>query len=116
MVALDADSGKLRWHFQFTPHDAHDWDSVQIPILIDRTIDGTPRKLMAWANRNGFYYLLDRTNGKPLLGIDEKPVPQEPPVVDQDERQPDRIVGEDQDLAENDRILTFGTSVDGASL
>ncbi len=68
VVALDVDSGKMRWHFQFTPHDTHDWDSVQIPVLLDAKIDGKPRKLMAWANRNGFYYLLDRTDGKFLLG------------------------------------------------
>lgn len=70
VVALDADSGKLRWYFQFTPHDLHDWDSVQIPVLIDAPLNGSPakRKLMAWANRNGFYYLLDRGTGKFLLG------------------------------------------------
>lgn len=68
VVALESDSGKLRWYFQFTPHDLHDWDSVQIPVLIDAVVKGTKRKLMAWANRNGFYYLLDRENGKLLLG------------------------------------------------
>lgn len=68
VVALDVDTGKLRWYFQFTPHDSHDWDSVQIPVLVDAVLDGAPRKLMAWANRNGFYYLLDRTNGKFLAG------------------------------------------------
>lgn len=68
VVALDVDSGKMRWHFQFTPHDVHDWDAAQIPVLLDAKFDGKPRKLMAWANRNGFYYLLDRTNGKFLVG------------------------------------------------
>jgi alcohol dehydrogenase (cytochrome c) len=68
VVALDADSGKLRWYFQFTPHDLHDWDSVQIPVLVDSVVKGSRRKLLAWANRNGFYYLLDRTTGKFLLG------------------------------------------------
>jgi alcohol dehydrogenase (cytochrome c) len=68
VVALDADTGKLRWYFQFTPHDLHDWDSVQIPVLVDAVVDGSKRKLLAWGNRNGFYYLLDRTNGKFLLG------------------------------------------------
>ncbi|HZT31767.1 MAG TPA: PQQ-dependent dehydrogenase, methanol/ethanol family [Bryobacteraceae bacterium] len=67
-VALDADTGKLRWHFQFTPHDTHDWDSTHVPVLIDATFAGRPRKLIANANRNGFYYLLDRTSGKFLLG------------------------------------------------
>ncbi|HTM47052.1 MAG TPA: PQQ-dependent dehydrogenase, methanol/ethanol family [Bryobacteraceae bacterium] len=68
VVALDADSGKLKWHFQFTPHDGWDFDSVQIPVLVDMEWKGSPRKLMLWANRNGFYYVLDRVTGKFLLG------------------------------------------------
>ncbi len=68
VVAIEADSGKLRWSFQFTPHDLHDWDSVQVPVLVDAVAGGSKRKLLAWANRNGFYYLLDRTTGKFLLG------------------------------------------------
>jgi alcohol dehydrogenase (cytochrome c) len=68
VVALDAATGKLRWHFQFTPHDTHDWDAVQIPVLVDAKFGSTTRKLMAWANRNAFYYLLDRTSGEFLLG------------------------------------------------
>ncbi len=68
VVALDADTGKLRWHFQFTPHDEWDWDSVQVPVLADLEWKGTPRKLMLWANRNGFYYVLDRATGEFLLG------------------------------------------------
>jgi alcohol dehydrogenase (cytochrome c) len=68
LVALDPDTGKLKWHFQFTPHDVHDWDSTHVPVLIDQPIGGQPRKLVAVANRNGFFYLLDRTNGKFLLG------------------------------------------------
>ncbi len=67
VVALDADTGKLRWHFQFTPHDTHDWDAVQVPVLADMVINGTPRKLMLFANRNGFYYTLDRTNGQLIV-------------------------------------------------
>jgi alcohol dehydrogenase (cytochrome c) len=67
VVALDADTGKRRWHFQFTPHDTHDWDAQQIPVLVDATFQGSPRKLLAQANRNGFFYLLDRTDGKMLL-------------------------------------------------
>jgi alcohol dehydrogenase (cytochrome c) len=67
-VALDPDTGKLKWHFQFTPHDGMDWDSAQVPVLVDMTWDGTPRKLMLWANRNGFFYVLDRTNGKFVRG------------------------------------------------
>ncbi|MCS7025015.1 MAG: PQQ-dependent dehydrogenase, methanol/ethanol family [Bryobacteraceae bacterium] len=63
-IALDADTGKLKWYFQFTPHDVWDWDSVQVPILADTIFRGQPRKLLLWANRNGFYYVLDRTTGK----------------------------------------------------
>ena len=66
-VALDADTGQLKWHFQFTPHDVHDWDSTQVPVLADLTINGTPRKTMLFANRNGFFYVLDRTNGRMIL-------------------------------------------------
>lgn len=68
VVALDADTGKLKWHFQFTPHDEWDWDSVQIPVLVDREWKGKPRKLMLWGNRNGFFYVLDRSTGEFLLG------------------------------------------------
>ncbi len=67
VLALDPDTGKLKWHFQFTPHDTHDWDSTQIPILLDAPYRDRQRKLMAWANRNGFYYLLDRNSGEFLL-------------------------------------------------
>jgi alcohol dehydrogenase (cytochrome c) len=68
VVALDADTGKLKWHFQFTPHDVFDYDSVQIPVLADLAWQGRARKLMLWANRNGFFYVLDRTTGEFLLG------------------------------------------------
>jgi alcohol dehydrogenase (cytochrome c) len=67
-IALDADTGKLKWYFQFTPHDEYDYDSVQVPVLVDGNWKGTPRKMMMWANRNGFFYVLDRTNGKFLYG------------------------------------------------
>lgn len=67
-VALDADTGKLRWFFQFTPNDPYDFDAVQIPVLVDMPWNGTPRKLIFWANRNGFFYVLDRTNGRFVNG------------------------------------------------
>jgi alcohol dehydrogenase (cytochrome c) len=67
LVALDADTGKLRWHYQFTPHDVHDWDATEVPILADLTIAGQPRKVVMFANRNGFYYTLDRTTGKIIV-------------------------------------------------
>ena len=67
LVALDADTGRLRWHYQFTPHDVHDWDATEVPILADLTISGQPRKVLMFANRNGFYYTLDRTNGRVIM-------------------------------------------------
>ena len=67
ILALDADTGKLKWHFQFTPHDTHDWDATECPVLIDTVFQGKPRKLLAQANRNGFFYVLDRTNGQMLM-------------------------------------------------
>nr|WP_281384433.1 PQQ-dependent dehydrogenase, methanol/ethanol family [Novosphingobium flavum] len=74
VVALDANTGKLKWHFQFTPRDQYDYDSVQIPVLVDREWNGKPAKLMLWANRNGFFYVLDRVTGKFLLGKNFIPV------------------------------------------
>ncbi len=68
VVALDARTGKLRWHYQFTPHDVWDWDAQEPLVLVDTAWQGQPRKLMLQANRNGFLYVLDRTNGKLLLG------------------------------------------------
>ena len=64
VLAIDADTGKIKWHFQFTPHDVHDWDACQIPILVDREYEGRQRKLLLWANRNAFYYVLDRESGE----------------------------------------------------
>jgi len=68
LVALDADTGRLKWHFQFTPHDTHDWDATEIPVLLDTEIRGRPRQVVAMANRNAFYYVLDRTSGEFLAG------------------------------------------------
>jgi acido-empty-quinoprotein group A len=67
IVALNVDTGKLAWYFQPSPHDTHDWDAVQTPVLIDGEFNGKPRKMLAQANRNGYFFLLDRTNGKNLL-------------------------------------------------
>jgi alcohol dehydrogenase (cytochrome c) len=66
LVALDPDTGKLKWHFQFTPHDVHDWDAISDPVLVDLQHQGRPVKAVIQANRNGFFYALDRTNGKLL--------------------------------------------------
>ena len=68
VIALDADTGELRWYFQFTPNDGYDYDAVQVPVLADMEWRGEQRKLMLWANRNGYFYVLDRTDGKYLLG------------------------------------------------
>ena len=67
LLALDPDTGKLKWHFQYNPHDLYDYDGVQTPVLVDATFKGKPRKLVVTANRNGFLYILDRTNGKFLF-------------------------------------------------
>jgi alcohol dehydrogenase (cytochrome c) len=67
VIALDADSGKLKWHYQFTPGDEYDWDATQVPVLVDMDWQGKPRKLMLFANRNGFFYVLDRVTGKFLM-------------------------------------------------
>ena len=89
IVALNVDTGKLVWYFQSSPHDTHDWDAAQTPVLIDGEFNGQARKMLAQANRNGYFFLLDRTNGKNLatspmietmnwsLGIDAKgqPIP-----------------------------------------
>ena len=66
IVALDADTGKLRWHYQFTPHDIWDYDSTQMPVLADLTLNGAAQKVVLFANRNGFFYVLDRATGKLL--------------------------------------------------
>jgi len=68
LIAVDATTGKLKWHYQFSPHDTHDWDSNHVPVLADRTIAGERRKVVMVANRNGFFYVIDRTTGQLLQG------------------------------------------------
>ncbi len=68
VLALKPATGELKWYFQFTPHDTHDWDADEPLMLVDETFAGKPRKLLVQANRNGFFYVLDRTNGQFLLG------------------------------------------------
>lgn len=97
IVALHVDTGKLAWYFQPSPHDTHDWDAVETPVLIDGEVDGRPRKLLAQASRNGYFFVLDRTNGKNVItsefvktnwakGVDSKgqpiPNPAKAPQVD----------------------------------
>ncbi len=67
ILAIEPSTGKLRWHYQYTPHDLYDWDANQTPMLVDAEFQGSPRKLLVHANRNGFFYVLDRTNGEVLL-------------------------------------------------
>ena len=67
VVALDPATGKLKWHYQFTPHDLHDWDATETPVLVDANFRGQPRKLLLHGNRNGFFYVLDRLTGKVLV-------------------------------------------------
>ena len=68
VIALHASNGQLAWYFQFTSHDEHDWDAAQTPVLADLFINGVVRKVICWANRNGFYYVLDRVTGEFLTG------------------------------------------------
>ena len=93
IVAINADDGRMRWYFQASPHDTHDWDATQTAVLIDGEFNGQPRKLIAQASRNGKFFLLDRTNGKALvssdfvttnwsLGFDEKGQPIPNPAKD----------------------------------
>ena len=97
IVALNPDTGKLAWWFQASPHDTHDWDNVETPVLLDAVIGGQPRKLLAQAARCGYFFVLDRTNGRNLVskgftgvnwskGVDAKgqpiPDPAKEPKVD----------------------------------
>ncbi len=67
ILAINPDTGKIVWYYQVSPHESHDWDASEAPVLIDGTINGKPRKLLAQASRNGFYFLLDRTNGEHIV-------------------------------------------------
>jgi PQQ-dependent dehydrogenase (methanol/ethanol family) len=67
VLALDPHTGKLKWYYQFTPHDLHDWDATETPVLVDATFHGAQRKLLLHGNRNGFFYVLDRLTGKVLV-------------------------------------------------
>ena len=67
IIAVNVDTGKMAWHYQTSPHDTHDWDSAQTPVLIDGVIDGKPRKLVSTASRNGYFFTLDRLTGEPVV-------------------------------------------------
>ena len=68
VLALDPATGKMKWYYQFTPHDTHDWDAAHVPMLVDATVNGKARKLIVNPNRNAFYYVLDRVTGEFLAG------------------------------------------------
>jgi alcohol dehydrogenase (cytochrome c) len=70
IVALNADTGRMVWYFQSSPHDTHDWDSNETPVLLDGAVNGQPRKLLAMAARNGQFFVLDRTNGKAIVSTE----------------------------------------------
>src|SRR5580692_8414283 len=67
IIAVNADTGKLAWYYQPSPHDVHDWDAVETPVLFDAEFKGVKRKLLAQASRNGYFFVMDRTNGEHLL-------------------------------------------------
>jgi alcohol dehydrogenase (cytochrome c) len=106
LIALDPDTGALKWHFQFTPHDVHDWDSTHTPILFDETIAGRPRKLVAVANRNGFFYVLDRVTGAFLLG---RPYTQVTWAKEVDANGRPVVLPNTEPTAEGNRVCPSGT-------
>jgi alcohol dehydrogenase (cytochrome c) len=116
IVALNPDTGKLVWGFQVSPHDTHDWDAAEVPVLIDAPFAGQPRKLLLHASRNGYFFVLDRTNGRSLLtkpfaavnwslGIDAagRPIPN----PDKEPKRDGRLVAPDESGATNYRSPSF---------
>ncbi len=116
IVALNPDTGKLAWGFQASPHDTHDWDAAEVPVLVDGTFNGQPRKLLLQASRNGYFFVLDRTNGKSLLttpfttanwakGIDKdgRPIPN----PDKEPTRDGRLVTPDEGGGTNYRSPSF---------
>ena len=116
IVALNPDTGKLVWSFQPSPHDTHDWDAVEIPVLVDGVFNGKPRKMLMQASRNGYFFVLDRTNGESLLtapygpvnwtlGVDKKgqpiPNPEKEPARD------GRLIAPDEGGLTNYRSPSF---------
>jgi alcohol dehydrogenase (cytochrome c) len=116
IVALDPDTGKLKWGFVASPHDTHDWDAVETPVLVDGNFHGQPRKMLMQSSRNGYFFILDRTNGKSLLtvpfvpvnwatGIDRlgRPIPN----PDKEPKQDGRLIAPDEGGATNYRSPSF---------
>ncbi|WP_263359234.1 acido-empty-quinoprotein group A [Acidicapsa ligni] len=116
IVALNPDTGKLVWGFQVSPHDTHDWDAVETPVLVDANFQGKPRKLLMQASRNGYFFVLDRISGKSLLtlpygptnwatGIDKdgRPIPN----PDKEPAPDGRIIAPDEGGLTNYRAPSF---------
>ena len=116
IVALDPDTGELKWGFQVSPHDTHDWDAAEVPVLVDAKLRGADRKLLLQASRNGYYVVLDRTTGESLLtkpfaavnwslGVDKKGQPI--PNPDKEPARDGRLVAPDEVGATNYRSPSF---------
>jgi alcohol dehydrogenase (cytochrome c) len=116
IVALNPDTGKLVWGFSISPHDTHDWDAVEAPVLVDADFHGQPRKMLMQASRNGYFFVLDRTNGKSLLtvpfgplnwsdGVDKDGHPV--PKVDKEPAPDGRIIAPDEWGLTNFRSPSF---------
>lgn len=116
IVALNPDTGKLVWGFQATPHDTHDWDAVEVPVLVDGSFNGTSKKMLLQASRNGYFFVLDRTSGKSLLsspfaavnwsdGVDKDGRPIHNP--EKDPARDGRLVAPDEGGATNYRSPSF---------
>ena len=116
IVAINPDTGKLAWGFQVSPHDTHDWDAAEVPVLVDGDFAGTSRKMLMQASRNGYFFVLDRTNGKSLLtkpfatvnwasGIDKqgRPIPN----PDKEPKRDGRLVAPNEAGATNYRSPSF---------
>jgi alcohol dehydrogenase (cytochrome c) len=116
IVAINPDTGKLAWGFQASPHDTHDWDAAEVPVLVDGSFNGTPRKMLMQASRNGYFFVLDRTSGKNLLtvpfatvnwakGIDKdgRPIPD----PDKEPSRDGRLVAPNENGATNYRSPSF---------
>jgi alcohol dehydrogenase (cytochrome c) len=116
ILAINPDTGKLAWGFQAAPHDTHDWDAAEVPVLVDADFKGTPRKLLLQASRNGYYFVLDRTTGKSLLttpfaaanwasGIDKDGRPM--PAPEKEPSRDGRLVAPDEGGGTNYRSPSF---------
>jgi alcohol dehydrogenase (cytochrome c) len=116
IVALNPDTGKLVWGFSASPHDTHDWDAVETPVLVDADFHGKPRKMLMQSSRNGYFFVLDRTNGKSLLttsygptnwalGVDKdgRPIPN----PDKDPKRDGRLIAPDEGGLTNYRSPSF---------